>query len=251
MKKPPSLRYRHVIDNEVKFKNGKLRSAIEVNKENRGSEEISYSMDREKYVESALSHRHGPTTYRLNPYRKKVFTVLKEADEHFQLDKRLIELYPDLKWRGNQSDDMYWEGQRSIIVGRCGRNVVSLACLDLRFVSDAQDSRTKYLSVGLGPFFVPTALRGRAHCLEMSIAVAHLCTVLHTALYQLLPRTGCLGVSVYSDIPGDIESDFDHPFALQVYDKLVVMQELLATGYLFKHPSKCPKITFLPVTIEC
>lgn len=250
MNTPYSLRPKHVRDDEVKFKKGIFRTAIEVTRENRAQEEISYSSDRKNHVEAALSHEHGPTTYRLNSYKKAVSAVLQKADEFFQLDRRLVDIYPDLKWHSRQTDDMYWEGQKSILVGRCDGKVVSIACLDIRFASDNISSTTKYLSIGIGPFFVPKDFRGRGHSIEMSIALSHICSVLLQALYNLLPANGTLGGSVYLDYLGGDYADEVHPFVEQVHDKLQVVHEMLSVGYLSRSANKHFTTKFLPVTLE-
>lgn len=250
MKNSYSLRPRHLRDEEVKFKRGVLRSVIEVNRVNRGYEEIGYSAERQRYVEAALSHRHGSTTYCLNPYKKDVFVVLREADDHLQLDRPLIGLYPDTKWHSHQSDAMYWEGQRSILVGRCDGEVVSITCVDIRFISEDIASKTKYLSIGVGPFFVPAHLRGRAHSVEASIALSHFVSVLFQALYKILPANGILGGSVYPDYPDDADMLEVHPFVQQIVDKLQLVREMLACGYLSQSANKYSTIEFLPVTLE-
>lgn len=250
MKSLYSLRSRHVRDDEVNFNKRILRTKIKVSRKNRGEEEIGYSIERQKHLESALSHEHGATTYLLNSYKKDVFAVLREADNHFQFERRLIGLYPDLKWSSHQSDDMYWEGQRSILVGRCDGEVVSITGLDVRFVSEAITSRTKYLSIGVGPFFVPAHLRGRGHSVEMSIALSYFCSVLFTALYKLLPVNGYLGGIVYPEYLTDANVQEVHPFVQQIFEKLQVVREMLVGGYLSQSVNYHSGIKLLPLTLE-
>lgn len=250
MKIPYKLKSDDIRDDEVKFHDGLLSTSIRVDYENRGHEEIGYSWEKEKFVEAALSHQHGPTTYYLEHAGDDVIEVLKDADVHFQNERRLIEKYADSTWSAHRDTHMLWEGQKSIIVGRCDGLIVGIACLDLRFISDDEASKTKYFSVGIGPFFVPPHLRGRAHSIELSIAVSHLCTVLLQALYHQVPAHGCLGVSLYPDYPGDEDAHEVHPFIEQVYDKLVLVREMLAGGYLSRCENKHAMINFLPVKLE-
>jgi hypothetical protein len=244
------MRPEHVRSDEVSYHNGLLSSFIEVTRKNRSEEEIGYEPDQEARVEAALSHRHNTTTFSLISQGQDVASVLELADADFQFEWKLKEKYRDTEWRGHHTDDMCWEGQKSIMVGRCDGEVVSIACLDVRFISDNQASKTRYLSIGVGPFFVPKHLRGRAHCIEMSISVACLCAVLQQALYLQLPRHGILGVSIFPDYPGDTESSKVHPFLMQIYDKIETVQQMLACGYLARLNNKHPTITFLPVSIE-
>lgn len=244
------LRREHISSDEVSFYNGLLSTFITVTRENRGEEEIGYSQEQEARVEAALFHRHGPTTFHFSPAGDDVSDVMQMADTHFQLERNLKEKYSDSTWSAHERDAMTWEGQKAILVGRCNGSVVSIACLDLRFISDNQASKTKYFSVGVGPFFVPPLLRGRAHIIDASIAAGYFCSVLLQALYLQLPRYGSLGVSIYQDYPDDADSQEVHPYVQQIHDKLEIMRELLASGYFLQADSKHPTITFLPVTLE-
>lgn len=244
------LRPEHVDSDEISFFNGLLSTFIEVTRENRADEEIGYAVEQAERVEAALSHRHGPTTFQLCSKGHDVSEVLDMADTHFQFERKLKEKYPDSTWSWHQRDEMIWEGQKSILVGHCDGHVVSVAALDLRFISDDHASKTKYLSVGIGPFFVPPLLRGRAHSVEMSIAIGYLCSVLQQALHKQLPTFGIFGVSIYTDYPEYSDSPEVPAFVQQICDKLEVTHEFLANGYDSKNSSRHPTITFLPVTLE-
>lgn len=250
MKVPYKLESKHVQDAEVKFQDGVLSTSIRVDRKNRGLEEIGYSWARERYVEKTLAHRHGPTTYQLENASDDLIEVLNEEDAHFQNASGLIEKYADTRWCGYQTDHHYWEGQKSILVGRCDGQVVSIACLDLRFISEHSDSRTKFLSIGIGPFFVPKQLRARAHSIEMSIAISHLSTVLFISLCRLMTLGGSLGGSVYEDYQCHTDEDEVHPFCQQVYDKLKVVHQMLGAGQLPRWTNNPATITFLPVILE-
>jgi hypothetical protein len=250
MKNPIALRSDHVRDDEVSFHDGLFSSFIEVTRQNRGEEEIGYAPDQEARVEAALSHRHGNTTYQLNSQGEDVGMVLDMADSHFQFEWKLKDKYGDSEWSGYKNEHMSWEGQKSILVGRCEQRVVSIACVDLRFVYDDIASKKKYLYIGIGPFFVPEHLRGRAHCVEMSIAMAHLSTVLMRALCHQVPDFGYLGISVYPDYPEETDALEAHPFVLQVFYKLKLFREMLAGGYQTRRANIPAKINFLPITLE-
>lgn len=250
MKNPYALRANHVRENKVSFHDGLLSSYIEVTRQNRGEEKIRYASGQEARVKAALSHVHGATTYHLNSQGEDVATVLDMADSHFQFEWKLRDKYGDSKWSGYQNEHMSWEGQKSILVGRCDQCVVSIACVDLRFVYDNIASKTKYLYIGLGPFFVPERLRGRAHSLEMSVAVAHLSTVLLQALCHQVPDFGDLGINVYPDYPEETDALEAHPFVLQVFHKLVFCREMLVDGYQRRRANIPATITFLPITLE-
>jgi hypothetical protein len=247
---PHSLQPQDIQSNEVYFDNDILSVNIKVTRENRGKEEFGPEKGCEKDFEAALLHRHGPTFFSLNSNSNDVYAVLKEADEHFQLERPLINMYPDFEWRGQESDGMFWEGQKSILVGRCDGEVVSIACFDLRFVSDDISSTTKYLSVGVGPFFVPVHLRGRAHSLELSIAVSYFFSVAYRALFNLMPVNGCIGGSLYPEYPSDADMQEVHPFVEQILDKLQCVNEMLKNGFFSRVDRKHSTFKFLPVTLE-
>ena len=212
-----SLRPEHLKDDEVRFISGALKSNITIDRDNCDQEQISYWPLREDRMEAALAHTHGPVVFELDAEGDDVDEALKLADAHFCLDTSLKQKYPGGPWSNRTEDGADWEGQRSILVGRCDGAVVGVACLRMFFVTPYKSARAKVLAIGIGPFFVPPNMRGRAHAIEMSIASSRLGSALLLALYSQLPKFWSMHVLLAFDC-----SDYykeTHPFVEQIFKK--------------------------------
>lgn len=239
----------HIHSDEVRFNNGVLQCSITVDRDNREQEDIGYANEKEVQVESALAHPHGPTVFELDAEGDDVDEVLKLADAHFRTDSSLKQKYPGAPWSTRTEDEVNWEGQSSILVGRCDGTIVGIVCLRMHCVGAPESPDVKFLNIGIGPFFVPPNLRGRAHAIEMSIAASYLSSVLLDALYLQMPKFGRMGVVVASDVPDDTAEEV-HPFVDQIFQKILVTQEMLAFGGVFPNDAKWRTITFYPPRLE-
>lgn len=243
-----SLLPQHLQSDEVRFINGVLQCAITVAREDRGQEDIRCPNEKEVQMESALAHPHGPTVFELDAEGEDVHEVLKMADAHFQLDTPLKQKYPGGPWSIRTEDGGDWEGQRSILVGRCEGSVVGIACLRMHFVTPYKSAEFKVLGIGIGPFFVPPNLRSRGHAIEMSIASGHLSSMLLLALYSQLPKFGKMAPLLGFDFSDHYEGT--HPFVDQILRKIVVTQERIRLGEILENDVKRGTIFIFPPLLE-